>query len=56
MPPREKVQQALDCIESPENVHKTQKLDFQQWKIPEFFMAYTTGDSTPLMVKEMLKK
>ncbi|XP_073298336.1 fatty acid amide hydrolase-like isoform X2 [Primulina huaijiensis] len=52
MPPHEKVQQAMDCIESPENVSKTQKLDFQQWTIPEFFMAYTTGETTPLMVAE----
>ncbi|XP_073018516.1 fatty acid amide hydrolase-like [Primulina eburnea] len=52
LPPHEKVQHAMDCIESPENVSKTQKLDFQRWTIPEFFMAYTTGETTPLMVAE----
>ncbi|XP_073128345.1 fatty acid amide hydrolase-like [Henckelia pumila] len=52
MSPPEKVQQALDCVESPDNVSKTQKLGFQRWTIPEFSRAYATGDSTPLMVAE----
>ncbi|XP_075479339.1 fatty acid amide hydrolase-like isoform X1 [Primulina tabacum] len=52
MPPPERVQQALNCIESPENVPKTQKLGFLRWTIPEFFKAYTSEDSTPLMVAE----
>ncbi|XP_077248814.1 fatty acid amide hydrolase-like [Tasmannia lanceolata] len=51
--PHEQVQQAADCIPpSPEMVAGNPVSYFQRWTIKDFSKAYTSGETTPLMVAE----
>ncbi|KAI3451601.1 hypothetical protein Pfo_008266 [Paulownia fortunei] len=52
MSPPEKVQQAVDCLQSPEDVPKSPQLSFQRWTILDYARAYTSGETTPRMVAD----
>ncbi|KAL0332620.1 UNVERIFIED_CONTAM: Fatty acid amide hydrolase [Sesamum calycinum] len=51
MSPPEKVQQAVDCLQSLEDIPKS-PLSFQRWTILDYAKAYTSGETTPEMVAD----
>ncbi|KAL0378208.1 UNVERIFIED_CONTAM: Fatty acid amide hydrolase [Sesamum radiatum] len=50
--PPEKVQQAVDCLQSVEDIPKSPQLSFQRWTILDYARAYTSGETTPEMVAD----
>ncbi|KAL0343219.1 UNVERIFIED_CONTAM: Fatty acid amide hydrolase [Sesamum angustifolium] len=52
MSPPEKVQQAVDCLQSLEDIPKSPQLSFQRWTILDYAKAYTSGETTPEMVAD----
>ncbi|XP_051126833.1 fatty acid amide hydrolase-like [Andrographis paniculata] len=51
MSPPDKVQEAVDCLKSPEVlVSERSQLDFRRWTILDYARAYTSGRITPEMV------
>ncbi|KAL2241283.1 UNVERIFIED_CONTAM: Fatty acid amide hydrolase [Sesamum indicum] len=52
MSPPEKVQQAVDCLQSLEDIPKSTQLSFERWTILDYARAYTSGQTTPKMVAD----
>ncbi|KAK4416645.1 Fatty acid amide hydrolase [Sesamum alatum] len=52
MSPPGKVQQAVDCLQSPEDVPKSPQLSFERWTILDYARAYTSGETTPKLVAD----
>ncbi|CAI9780508.1 unnamed protein product [Fraxinus pennsylvanica] len=52
LPPPEKVQHVVECLQSAEDVSESPKLSFQRWTILDYSRAYTSGEITPRMVAD----
>ncbi|KAM7529044.1 hypothetical protein LguiB_032454 [Lonicera macranthoides] len=52
--PPEKVQQAMDCVQSSEKILINPKLSFRRWTILDYSRAYAMQEITPRMVAERL--
>ncbi|KAL2553230.1 Fatty acid amide hydrolase [Forsythia ovata] len=52
LPPPEKVQHAVDCLQYAEDVSESPKPSFQRWTILDYSRSYTSGEITPLMVAD----
>ncbi|KAG8383879.1 hypothetical protein BUALT_Bualt04G0060100 [Buddleja alternifolia] len=52
MSPPEKVEEAVDCIQSPEDLPKSLQLSFRCWTILDYARAYSSGETTPTMVAD----
>lgn len=50
MSPAEQVQQAIDCIQSPDAKLQDSHFNFRRWKIMDYSRAYSSGQITPLVV------
>jgi hypothetical protein len=47
----EQVQQAVDCLQSSEDMLKESKLNFRRWTVMDYSRAYASRETTPRMVQ-----
>ncbi|XP_019157487.1 PREDICTED: fatty acid amide hydrolase-like isoform X2 [Ipomoea nil] len=52
--PPEQVKQAMDCLQSSQNMKHIPDLSFRHWTIADYSRAYLSGELTPRMVADRL--